>query len=247
LTLDALTSAEAGIINSISRSRIFAPDYGWKDNAAASSFIPIDIDSIIDLPIAGLLIQKITAAGAGINVHEITSDIGIPVFSASINGFISGEDGGGLGAHPDAELALLRAITEAVQQRLVLGIQRMVSFTSPVQRWKPANWEINKPNQAVIGNKKRFDAIPSTRNKDVLNDIQMIIASLQERGFHQIIIVNLTKPDLGIPVVKVVVPGLADYWTASTIPQWKTLMNRVQSSENRFQSMSKETQYVRQI
>ncbi|MEZ4310428.1 MAG: YcaO-like family protein [Polyangiaceae bacterium] len=64
-------------------------------------------------------------AGVEVSVWEITSDIGIPAFTAAI---VDGSPNpqrpmgpmGGHGCHPDRGVALLRALTEAAQSRLTI-------------------------------------------------------------------------------------------------------------------------------
>jgi ribosomal protein S12 methylthiotransferase accessory factor len=62
---------------------------------------------------------------------------------------------------------------------------------------------------------------------DILDDIQLMINSLLDQGLEQVIVVDLTKPEINVPVVKVIVPDLADFWTSDAPPQWEALGPRV--------------------
>jgi ribosomal protein S12 methylthiotransferase accessory factor len=236
----ALASAQNGLTASI---------FGYTKDASAVGTVPetpfrsLDLASIADTPPVGELVQQLERAGAQLRVYDITSDISIPVFSASINGIPGQEDGGGLGAHPDARLALTRAITEAAQQRLVLGLQSLAALASPVKRWKKSAWE-EPDSSPVYSVARRFDELPSSRNLDILEDIDCMLAALQSRGYEQIVLVDLTKPEFEIPVVKVIVPGLADYWTSDAPPQWSTLTARIQRSKDGHPLQTKESQHV---
>ena len=49
--------------------------------------------------------------------------------------------------------------------------------------------------------------IPSSDTDDFLKDINNIIAALAKKGLDRVIVVDLTREEIGIPVVRVIVPG----------------------------------------
>jgi ribosomal protein S12 methylthiotransferase accessory factor len=53
-----------------------------------------------------------------------------------------------------------------------------------------------------------YAQIPSSDTDDFLKDIQNIIAALGKKGLDRVIVVDLTREEIGIPVVRVIVPGL---------------------------------------
>jgi ribosomal protein S12 methylthiotransferase accessory factor len=53
-----------------------------------------------------------------------------------------------------------------------------------------------------------FTAIHSYDTDDFLKDIQVMIAALTKQGLDRVIVVDLTREEIGIPVVRVIVPGL---------------------------------------
>jgi ribosomal protein S12 methylthiotransferase accessory factor len=57
----------------------------------------------------------------------------------------------------------------------------------------------------------RFSDIKSFINEDILDDIKLILTKLDENDLNQVIVVNLTNPSVGIPVVRTIVPGLEMY------------------------------------
>ena len=67
------------------------------------------------------LVKKFTTAGISLLIKDITQkDIGIPTFVASNVEWINSNYGyfaQGYGTHPDAKIALIRAITELSQTR----------------------------------------------------------------------------------------------------------------------------------
>ena len=48
-------------------------------------------------------------------------------------------------------------------------------------------------------------------NKDILDDVRLILNSLRKAGLRRVIIVDLTVPEVRIPVVRAIVPGLETF------------------------------------
>jgi ribosomal protein S12 methylthiotransferase accessory factor len=46
---------------------------------------------------------------------------------------------------------------------------------------------------------------------DIYDDIQSMIAKLRARGLERVIAVNLTRSDVDIPTVRMIVPGMETY------------------------------------
>jgi len=196
------------------------------DSPANDPFPSLDLDSLDGVvPAAGLL-NRIHQVGAQVGIQDITSDIGIPTFSVSISALPGGPEGGGLGAHPNALLALSRALTEAAQQRLVLGLGGDTSRISSPTKWRWTPWDRRRTIMKKQGD-RCFAEVLSHIHLDILEDIQYMIEALAIRGLEQVIAVDLTKPEINIPVVKVIVPELADFWTSDAPPQWEALGPRV--------------------
>ena len=88
----------------------------------SSIFPDVDISEIADEfePIK-FLVKRFTDSGISLLIKEITQkDIGIPTFVASSIEWITSNYGyfaKGYGTHPDARIALIRAITEVSQTR----------------------------------------------------------------------------------------------------------------------------------
>lgn len=227
ITRSLITSAQKGIQESLfGMEPQDSLDFEQLTGEVDKSFVPLDMDSLEHVwPVADL-INQFKRAGTQVNIFDVTSDIGIPVFATSVTGLPGGPDGGGLGAYPDARLAVVRAITEAAQQRLLLGLRNPLVQKRAVPEWGPLPWEYSSAN-SERGLVRRFEEVGSVTNIDILEDIRCMLESLRLRGLNQVIVVDLTKPVLDVPVVKVVVPGLADYWTSAVSPQWTALGSRV--------------------
>ena len=53
-----------------------------------------------------------------------------------------------------------------------------------------------------------YTNIPSYDSDDFQKDIRFVIDALYKQGLDRVIVVDLTREEIGIPVVRVVVPGL---------------------------------------
>jgi ribosomal protein S12 methylthiotransferase accessory factor len=148
-------------------------------------------------------------------VREITSDIGVPTFVAA--GWEAPGAGrthfhSGLGTHPDARVAVTRALTELAQSRLTI----FQGVREDIDKVAERDGVADRPSQSLWladGPLKRFDAVPTNRSHDILQDIRFMSHRLQSAGLEQVIAVDLTRSEVGVPVVKVIVPGL-EHWSA---------------------------------
>jgi len=57
----------------------------------------------------------------------------------------------------------------------------------------------------------KLSELPYLAKDDILDEILFVIDVLRRRGFDRVVVVNLTRPEVSIPTVKVVVPGLEVY------------------------------------
>jgi ribosomal protein S12 methylthiotransferase accessory factor len=114
----------------------------------------------------------------------------------------------GCGTHPDARIALTRAVTEAAQSRLTWiqgGREDLPDFKPPKGRQPPETWSGKSDTIS-------FDDIASYEHSSVNEDVEFIIEQMTQSGFEQIVAFDMTCAEVGIPVVRVVVPR-AEIWT----------------------------------
>jgi ribosomal protein S12 methylthiotransferase accessory factor len=177
-----------------------------------SKFPDVDISNINFKP-ASNLVKKFNDAKIPLIIKDITSPIGIPTFNASSIEWIS-EDYGylaeGHGTHPDARIALLRAITEVSQTRAanIQGARddlRKISYGNSNSDEKKT-WQFMKSKNSI-----QFSEIKSYVNDDILDDIKLILSRLNSNGLTKAIVVDLTNPQIMIPVVRTIVPGLETF------------------------------------
>lgn len=172
-------------------------------------------------------VQKLTSkfrdSDLPLLIKDITSDIGIPTFAASSIEWISHDYGylaEGHGTHPDARIALLRAITEVSQTRAA-NIQGARDDLRKI-RYGENNTDDKRAWQFISSDEKiGYNKITSFNNEDILDDIKLILQNLKDVGIKTAAVVDLTNPDLGIPVVRAIVPGLETFKITKSIIGWR--------------------------
>jgi len=175
-------------------------------------FPDVDISGIEFEPVSKL-VEKFNRAGISLMVKDITSDTGIPTFNASSVEWVTHDYGylaEGHGTHPDARIALLRAITEVSQTRAA-NIQGARDDLRKI-KYGEQNTDDRRAWQFMPSTRKtRFSKVQTFFNEDILDDIKLILSRLKSVGLAQVIIVDLTNPEIGIPVVRALVPGLETF------------------------------------
>jgi len=171
----------------------------------------VDLTTISCSPVLGLL-SKLRAAGVLVEVFDQTSDLGIPCFRATVSERVP--DGSpcaignfaGMGCHLSKEIALIRALTEAAQSRLtMISGARDDMYRSAYRVIQNGKWRVLP---RAPGPRVDFAQVPSTESSDFRSDVEFLLGRLKRKGFDQVIAVDLTQPDLNIPVVRCVIPGM---------------------------------------
>lgn len=184
-------------------------------------FPMLDLEDGIFQP-ARNLVDRFKAANISLIIKDITSDVGIPTFTAASVEWLTQNYGylaEGTGTHPDARTALVRAITELTQTRAanIQGARddlRKINYVGENSEDK-RSWQFLNSDRKVC-----FSDIESYYNKNILDDIRLIISRLKAVGLKKAIVVDLTVPRIGIPVVRVIVPGLETFkFTKSVVGQ----------------------------
>ncbi|MDN3295373.1 TOMM precursor leader peptide-binding protein [Streptomyces ficellus] len=149
-------------------------------------------------------------------VLDLTADFGIPVMAAVSRRTDQAAEhiSFGFGAHFDPRLALRRAVTEMTQLLPPEGDPpRMRALHADIRTWLLSANVQNQPYLAP----DRAEA-PRTpghytyvRRGDLREDIEAAEALVRRQGM-ELLILDQTRPDVGLPVVKVVIPGMRHFW-----------------------------------
>ena len=167
-----------------------------------------------DLP--GDLLSRFESAEVEVRVKDITSDLCIPTFAA-VSDDLRLRDPMlltiGMGTHTSAGIALLRALTEVAQSRLT-QIHGAREDTPTADMRKRMGYErARRMNRYWFDSpgEEPFADVPSFDSDDFLTDIRMTLARLDAAGMDRVIVTDLTRPEINVPVVRVIVPGLEVY------------------------------------
>jgi YcaO-like protein with predicted kinase domain len=174
----------------------------------------LDLDSVDD-PYCRILIDRLTEAKMMLSIWDMTSDVGVAAF------FVRLREGPGntrmplgafcgAGCHLSRGIALSRAITEAAQSRLtyISGSRddlKRHDYEEPVEQrlaeFANKLWDNRVPA-------RRFADVPDGARGDFESDLSLLLEKVKAVGAEHVCVVDLTKPEFGIPVVRLMVPGL---------------------------------------
>ncbi|UBF28795.1 TOMM precursor leader peptide-binding protein [Kovacikia minuta CCNUW1] len=150
-------------------------------------------------------------------VLDLTSDFDIPCFAAISRRTqaTTEEILLGFGTHFDVKVALLRAVTEMNQ---TLGIdldQGKVTPDDPDwQQWLKQATLDNQPY--LVGDRstplKVYADYPQRFHDDLRQDVLTCVEIAAQHGMETLVL-DQTHPDIGLNVVKVIVPGMRHFWS----------------------------------
>lgn len=181
----------------------------------------VDLDSF-DEPYFSALKKYYQTSDRQLWVLDITSDLNIPAFAAisrrknrQVEDIVLG-----FGAHFDPKIAVSRALTEVnqilpnVSSLKADGTTQYPKSSDPlaVRWWKTATLE-NQPYLRSDENLPTKVAIdyPQFRSDDLLEDVTNCQKIVEQQGMEMLVL-DLTRPDIGLKVVKVIIPGMRHWW-----------------------------------
>ncbi|RKT55504.1 YcaO-like family protein [Saccharothrix australiensis] len=151
------------------------------------------------------VVGALTGAGAPFRVYDITNDIGVPCFHALVRAAGRNAWFSGYGCHPDAGIALGRALLEAAQSRLLSASGLGDDLHLDRYRVEESTGE---PRPGT-GDRPRVPVRPSIPvPDDVAGAVRACARRVQRRTGVEPFVVDLTRRDIGIAVSKVFAPGL---------------------------------------
>jgi ribosomal protein S12 methylthiotransferase accessory factor len=183
----------------------------------------VDPESVDDAECRTLL-QAYERAGVKVALFDMTSDTQIAVFRAVIadrelDPARPLAPSTGTGCHPSRNIALSRALTEAAQARLTVIAGSRDDL--PRERYDDAAdlTRLHRERERIMNGMPRrsFAAAPTFEGESIGEDVAWQKERLLEAGVQSIVVVDLTKPEFGIPVARVLVPELEP---ARDVPGW---------------------------
>ena len=178
---------------------------------AAVDKTSINLDTI-DSALCRETIARLKDAGLTTFVWDITSDSRVPSYFGVIIDQTSRTQhiGVGSGTHLSKDVAILRALHEAVQVRTtyIVGARddiRPEEYTLKGIRAKRAYFENIIDRCTFASDYSKTIALDST---SVKSDVDTLLLQLRGIGINQVLRVDLSKPEFDISVVRIVIPGL---------------------------------------
>jgi ribosomal protein S12 methylthiotransferase accessory factor len=155
--------------------------------------------------------------GRPVHILDLTLDLGVPTYAAVSRARQGPEEILlGFGAHFEAEVAVARAITEVGQSLAVLRGYRSSGAPprSALARWFDEGTLASHPYLAPTEGERRPLPARSTQKDSPADQLGRILDIVRDRGLDMLVL-DQTRPDLRIPVVKSIIPGLRHFWRRS--------------------------------
>ncbi|HOL08034.1 MAG TPA: YcaO-related McrA-glycine thioamidation protein, partial [Methanomassiliicoccaceae archaeon] len=171
----------------------------------------------IEVPSSGPvkeLVERFTSNGIDVHLKDLTTEIGIPTIAAAVDDTVMQDPALlnlGIGTHLDPEVAATKALLEVAQSRLtqIHGAREDAVYAIGNRKLGYERMKrINKMWLTPSGNKRSLDDLPRMGTDDIFDDLQIVRAKINAQGMNRTVVVDLTRKELGIPVVRVIVPGM---------------------------------------
>lgn len=179
--------------------------------AALRAATRLDLPRVSD-PDCQALIDRFHAAGIDVRAWETTSDIGVPAYLCEIVDRQDGVFGSGftgMGCHLAPPVALLRALTEAAQSRMTyITGSRDDLFRREYRAVRLDARPAGPDTVTGAGRRTLEDAPAEPATGSFQEDVDLLQARLAAAGLARILWVDLSVERIGLPVVRVIVPGL---------------------------------------
>ena len=182
---------------------------------------PVALDGF-DEPYVQRVEAYLAARGRDLAVLDLTSDLRIPVFAAVSRRRDRHPEQIvlGFGAHLDPRIALLRAVTELNQMLMRVlwgagsaGASRISEGEPSAREWLETATLAEQSHLAPDPAQPQQRAAHFARcwSDDLREDVRYCQRLVESRGM-ELLVLDQTRPDIGLPVVKVIVPGLRHFW-----------------------------------
>lgn len=158
------------------------------------------------------LIGKFERAAIEVMARDLTNDLGVPVIAAfsedAVHPNLLTFDG--FGAHLDPRVAMARALLELATTRAFFLQKHGLEGLMENIPYYYGEADLEDP-RFYAQDCRHLGEMESQYSDDILEDIGTLLRKLERCGLKHTIVVDLTRPDIGIPTVRVIIPGLEVY------------------------------------
>lgn len=187
----------------------------------------VDLASLPNRPKA--LTEKILSAGLDLVVEDLNSDIDVSVVSSTIIdcSFVTTSgptvmEFGGWGADPNPINAITRSITEACQSRLGL-IQGGRDSYNTIPEALREHTQLARRRTLEPGPMVEASSLSDWGSDSIDCEIEGLVDRLLQDGAEQVIVLDLTRREFGVPTVRVRIPGLSVFAIDRRRIGWRTM------------------------
>lgn len=171
----------------------------------------VDLGSLPNGPCSEVL-EKLERADFDVAVWETTSDLGVPAFFCLIADRRDRDSHHGIGAaaHPAPEIALLKALVEAAQVRTtyVSGARDDLQPEEYSQRHRENRRRRAERLLSEHSPARQIASVGTRVTAGTASNLAWLTDRLRAAGVSEVVAVDLGKQEIGVPVVRVVIPGL---------------------------------------
>lgn len=171
----------------------------------------------IDNPLINELLDKFKETQIDIKLVDLTSDVEAATIAAVSDDTVLKDPALltlGVGTHLDPEIAVLRALTEVAQSRATQIHGTREDTTRAVFMRKAGYERMKRINKHWFGEFEETIDLHEIKNrsgKSFKEDIETSLKLLKKAGFEDALFVNLTREEIDIPVVRVIIPEMEVY------------------------------------
>lgn len=155
-------------------------------------------------PLCETIIERILSQSIDLKIYDIRTTLEIPCYYATLGDAKTLRYVGlfaGYGCHFSDEIALLRAVTEAAQSRLtyISGARDDIVSSFYQKPWSASDQSITANHRPTFAD---------LQSQSMQQCLQQLIHRLYSHGHQHIFYYDMTRAEIGIPVVHAVVPSL---------------------------------------
>jgi YcaO-like protein with predicted kinase domain len=188
--------------------------------AHARGFQPLTVDpGVVSGAVLGELLDVLTHAGVDPLISWCPTDVGVPTFLAYV---VDRERNVGVykgyGCHLDPEIAMIRAVTEAVQSRTIFVAGARDDLTRAAYAALKRSDVVDVSSLRVPGDAVSIADIPNRATGSFHGDVAVLLDRLRAAGFEHALARRFDATEFEVDVARVIVPGLEPYrfqWLAT--------------------------------
>lgn len=213
-----LEAINAAMFEVIERDAVTCHRVAWKQTKVPPPAVDL---STIEHSMVLELLEQFERAQLRVLLFDCTVDTEVPTYMAYVQDLLLRNVGvyRGYGSHLDPQIAMIRALTEAAQSRVIyIAGSRDDAFRHNYLQLKESDGDaasrsMDSIKANVDGRERKSEATPSFHG-----DTLRALDKLRAVGIKRVIVLNLSRPDFPINVVKIVIPGLEGYMFDFYVP-----------------------------